>query len=104
MQRLNDAGVSYEVSLIYGLPGQTLASFAESICFLRDNGCEKITAFPLMLLRGTELFADKSRWGFTERPEGRFGIPVVFESNSFSENDWWTMRQIAEELAPTERV
>lgn len=104
MQRLNDAGISYEVSLIYGLPSQTLESFAESILFLRDNGCDKITAFPLMLLRGTELFAEKDRWGFTERPEGRFGIPVVFESSSFSERDWRAMRQIAEDLAPTERV
>ena len=57
-----------------------------------------------MLLRGTELFAQKEHWGFAERPEGRFGIPVVYESNSFSGHGWWTMRQIAEELAPTERV
>lgn len=28
MVRLREAGIHYEVSLIYGLPGQTLASFA----------------------------------------------------------------------------
>lgn len=104
MRRLSEAGISYEVSLIYGLPGQTLQSFAESILFLRDNGCERISAFPPMLLRGTELHAQKDRWGFTERPEGRFGIPVVYESHSFSESDWLAMRQIADELAPTERI
>lgn len=104
IRRLNDQKVSYEVSLIYGLPGQTLESFTESIFFLRENGCERITAFPLMLLRGTELFDEKEQWGFKERPEGRFGIPVVYESNTFSEREWRTMQQIADELMPTERV
>lgn len=101
---LADHGISYEVSLIYGLPGQTPASFAESILFLQENGCERITAFPLMLLRGTELFAQKEQWGYKERPQGRFGIPVVYESNWFSERDWWMMKQLADELQPNERV
>lgn len=104
MHSLNQAKVPYEVSLIYGLPGQTLHSFAESITFLQDNGCSRIVAFPLMLLRGTELFAQKERWAFKERPEGRFGIPVVYESHSFNEAEWMGMRQIAEGLEPHERV
>ena len=104
MGMLNDRGISYEVSLIYGLPGQTLSSFAESILFLRENGCERITAFPLMLLRGTDLFAQRDRWGYKERPEGEFGIPVVSASNSFSESDWWAMKEIADQLSPNERV
>ena len=104
MRALNEAEVPYEVSLIYGLPGQTVQSFTESILFLQANGCRSIVAFPLMLLRGTELFAERARWGFKERPEGRFGIPVVYESNSFSEADFGTMRQLADELSPHERV
>jgi radical SAM superfamily enzyme YgiQ (UPF0313 family) len=101
---MNDRGISYEVSLIYGLPGQTLSSFAESILFLRENGCERIVAFPLMLLRGTELFAQRTTWGFKERPEGEFGIPVVYESNSFTEREWWAMKEMADELSPHERI
>lgn len=104
MRMLNEQRISYEVSLIYGLPGQTPASFAESILFLRENGCDRITAFPLMLLRGTELFEQKERWGYRERPEGRFGIPVVYESNWFSEGDWWMMKQMADDLTPNERI
>jgi len=104
MRQLAEHGVSYEVSLLYGLPGQTVKSFAESIFFLRENGCDRITAFPLMLLRGTELFAQRDRWAFRERSHGEFGIPVVVESESFSERDWWQMKSLADELAPPERV
>lgn len=104
MRLLNEHRISYEVSLIYGLPGQTVRSFAESILFLQANGCDRITAFPLMLLRGTELFADKEKWGYQERPEGRFGIPVVYRSNSFSEREWLAMKELADELTPNERI
>ncbi|HEX6912582.1 MAG TPA: radical SAM protein [Longimicrobium sp.] len=104
MRLMNDRGISYEVSLIYGLPGQTVRSFAESILFLRENECQRITAFPLMLLRGTELFVQKERWGFQEQPAGRFGIPVVYQSNSYTEREWQSMRAIADELMPNERV
>lgn len=104
MGALDRGKVPYEVSLIYGLPGQTVQSFADSILFLQDNGCTRIVAFPLMLLRGTDLFAQKEKWGFRERPEGRFGIPVVVESSSFSEADWFQMKEIAEGLDAHERV
>jgi radical SAM superfamily enzyme YgiQ (UPF0313 family) len=104
MDTLNQSGVPYEVSLIYGLPGQTLQSFADSVLFLRDNGCERIVAFPLMLLRGTDLYAQKAKWGFKERSEGRFGIPVVYESHSFSEAEWHQMGEIANDLGAHERV
>lgn len=104
MRALDRGNVPYEVSLIYGLPGQTVQSFVESILFLQDNGCSRIVAFPLMLLRGTELFAQKEKWGFKERPEGRFGIPVVYESSSFSEAEWFQMKDIAEGLGAHERV
>lgn len=104
MRQLGERKIPYEVSLIYGLPGQTVDSFRQSIDFLRENGCERIVAFPLMLLRGTELFAQRERWEFKERPMGDFGIPVVYESATFSEGEWQTMRDIADQLSPHQRV
>lgn len=104
MRKLASRGISYEVSLIYGLPGQTLDSFRSSIRFVRDNGCQQITAWPLMLLRGTELFEQREKWGFEEGQEGRFDIPVVRRSGSFSERDWRMMMDIADGLAPNSRV
>ena len=58
-------GISYEVSLISGLPHQTEQSLHESQQFLLDHGCkpENIKVFPLMLLRGTELYEQAQKDG-----------------------------------------
>jgi coproporphyrinogen III oxidase-like Fe-S oxidoreductase len=56
LEVLNNRNISYEVSLIYGLPNQTIDSFKRSIEFVQNKGCKKITAWPLMLLKGTPLF------------------------------------------------
>lgn len=100
---LNDRGIPYEVSLIYGLPHQTVASFQRSIAFLEKHHCPIIKAFPLMLLRGTELCAQKHRWGLREAPIGDYHIPVVIASSSFSEPEWHEMRSLASSLSPVER-
>lgn len=102
--RLNEMGISYEVSLIYGLPNQTVDSFRKSILRLRENGCTDITAFPLMLLKGTELYAEKEKWGMAEEIVGDFAIPTVTSSNSFKKNDWLQMNDIARSLEPNKRV
>lgn len=98
MEELNKRKISYEVSLIYGLPSQTLQSFNESIEFLRMNGCFNIKAFPLMLLKGTELYLEKEKYGMEEKIINEFDIPVVVKSDSFTENEWFRMKEKAETL------
>ncbi len=56
-------GIESEISLIYGLPGQTVDSFRASVEWVRKTGVQRIRAFPLMLLRGTELHRRKGRAG-----------------------------------------
>lgn len=73
-------GISYEVSLIYGLPGQTLDSFQRGIDHLQRKGCTVIKAWPMMLLPGTKLCDQKEQWGMEEEPIGEFRIPVVTSS------------------------
>jgi len=104
MQKLNERGISYEISLIYGLPNQTLDSFQKSIDYVIKNGCSNITAFPMMLLKGTELYDQKKIFAFEERSIGEFNIPVVIKSNSFSEEDWFTMKIISEKLGENNRI
>lgn len=104
MGELNSRGISYEISLIYGLPNQTLDSFKKSVDFVLDNGCENITAYPLMLLKGTELYDQKERFSFKEKEVGDFNIPVVIECDSFSEKDWHLMKNMAESLNENHRV
>jgi len=103
LHKLNQSNISYEVSLIYGLPNQTVDSFKVSIKFLRDNGCKTIKAFPLMLLRGTELYTEREKWNFQEKIIDNHNIPIVVSSNSFSIDDWEVMNELANTLSLDER-
>ncbi|MDR3012025.1 MAG: radical SAM protein [Chitinispirillales bacterium] len=98
LKMLNKAGITHEISLIYGLPGQTLSSFSKGVKFLKRRSKAKIVAYPLMLLRGTQLFEEKEEYSFKEE-EGEFGIPHVVESSSFTRDDWLKMKEIASATA-----
>lgn len=104
LPELNRLGISYEISLIYGLPHQTLDSFRRNIDTLVSLGCKKLVAYPLMLLKGTELYAEKERWGFVEKTMGDFQIPTVIASHSFTETEWVQMGEIAQGLAQSNRI
>jgi radical SAM superfamily enzyme YgiQ (UPF0313 family) len=91
--------IAHEVSLIFGLPEQTLDSFLASVQWCLERGVPVIKAFPLMLLRGTQLDRERLRWGFYERG---IHMPVVVTANSFDERDWTEMARVAEALRLTE--
>jgi radical SAM superfamily enzyme YgiQ (UPF0313 family) len=55
IKNLNARKIRFETHLIYGLPGQTMDSFASDIFSLKQMGCTKLRIFPLSLLRGTEI-------------------------------------------------
>ncbi|MED5371894.1 MAG: radical SAM protein [Myxococcota bacterium] len=95
IEGLHRRGIPFEVSLIYGLPNQTLASFQESVRWCLDRGVPVVKAFPLMLLRGTKLERERERWGLVESAGP---IPVVVESDSFTRAEWEQMRELAESL------
>jgi len=99
MEDLAQHGIAYMVTLIYGLPGQTLESFRASVEFCLAKRVHTVRAFPLNLLRGTALEREKERWGLAESDAP---IPMVIRSNSFDEADWRQMRRIAEALSATE--
>lgn len=105
--KLHEREIPFEVSLIYGLPGQTLDSFQSSLdwvkMFLKPKS---IRAWPLMLLKGTALYDMKSQYNLKEKvldedleeldPTRQYkGIPHVVESSSFSEPSWNQMKRIA---------
>jgi hypothetical protein len=104
LEIINQRNISYEVSLIYGLPNQTVDSFKASIEFAQNKGCKKITAWPLMLLRGTPLFSEKNKWNLKEEIIGDFNIPVVTSSNTFNKDQWMKMQEIAGTLNANRRV
>ncbi|WP_346796316.1 cobalamin-dependent protein [Halomonas sp. Bachu 37] len=93
IQELHARQIDFEVSLIYGLPNQTLSTFRTSVDWCLKQKVPRLRAWPLMLLRGTPLYEQKARYGFRESLGQR--IPVVVASHSFSEADHAEMARIA---------
>jgi len=104
-------GIATEVSLIFGLPLQTVESFKKSVEFCKDQKVGTIHAFPLMLLRGTPLHYQKQQLGLIESSDPQLpfvssslsriqdGIPLVVGSPSFSFDDWLSMAEISSGLS-----
>lgn len=95
IEQLHRRSIHFEVSLTYGLPNQTLASFRDTVRWCHDRGVPVIRAFPLMLLRGTGLDRERAPWSLLESAGP---IPVVVESDSFSRAQWDQIRLLAESL------
>lgn len=88
-------GISFEVSIIYGLPQQTLKSFEQTINWCRNIGIKNLKAFPLLLLRGTDLYHNRNKYGF--KIENETSLKVV-ESDTFFREEWEKMKILAEML------
>lgn len=99
LSQVRQRGIAHEVSLIFGLPGQTLRSFEESVAWCLERQVPVIKAFPLLLLRGTQLDLERQRWGF--ETEGG-AMARVTRSNSFTRADWLKMAQVSDVLSETE--
>jgi len=89
-------GIFYTVSIIYGLPGQTLASFMDTVHFLQILRVPVIEAFPLSLYAGTELTGQREKWGYVTREDDPFHH--VIASNTASEDDIAQMARVADSL------
>ena len=100
MRELNRRGVQYQVSLIYGLPNQTLRSFRETVKFCQVMDVPVIRAFPLLLLSGTVLWQQRQKWGLVV---GDGVLPEVVESHSFNRKDRAAMADIAARLEQNTR-
>lgn len=92
LRAVGQLGIRYEVSLIYGLPEQTMDSFASSIRWCESIGVPVIKAYPLLLLRGTALEKNRGTWGLEVAPGD---LPIVIRSNSFDSEHWQAMDRLA---------
>jgi radical SAM superfamily enzyme YgiQ (UPF0313 family) len=99
LDRVNGLGIDYEVSIIFGLPNQTLESFRQTVDWCLKKGVPVIKAFPLMLLRGTQIEQRRGEWGLIES-EG--SMPVVRESHTFTHQEWCQMDKLSNALSETE--
>ena len=111
-KRLNERQIPFEISIIYGLPKQTLDSFKKTVEYCQTVlNPWKIYAWPLMLLRGTELKQRQKEFDLQQEflsadnldsdlPKERIyeGIPHVTSSSSFTKKDWIEMNKISNML------
>lgn len=107
LEETKDRNIETEISLIFGLPNQTVASFQASVDFCKEMRVSRIYGFPLMLLRGTPLHRDKQKLGLVESNEVfipeidriQEDIPHVVQSPSFDYKEWKRMSEIAKDLS-----
>lgn len=92
-------GIDHEVSLIFGLPLQTVESFEASVAWCLERELPVIKAFPLMLLRGTALERDRGIWSLQDSGGS---MPMVLQSSTFDVDGWRRMAQLSEALRLTE--
>jgi radical SAM superfamily enzyme YgiQ (UPF0313 family) len=97
--QVRERGISFEVSVIFGLPMQTLASFKRTVHWCLLQQIPIIKAFPLLLLRGTRVEQERNHWNFTV-DEGT--MPTVIQSGTFSREQWLAMERISKALQETE--
>jgi radical SAM superfamily enzyme YgiQ (UPF0313 family) len=103
IQKCIARGIAIEVSLIFGLPGQTFVSFQESVQYCINLGVPTVHSFPLMLLRGTKMFEQKQALGLIESDEMasvdidrvQHDISHVVASKTFTYEDWRKMSELA---------
>lgn len=99
LQKVNERKIYFEVSLIFGLPEQTLDSFLETVDWCLKRNIPVIKAFPLMLLRGTDIEQRRKEWNLIESTHS---MPTVIQSDTFSYVEWLEMYRISEALKITE--
>ncbi len=89
---LNESGAVFGFDLIYGLPGDTLAGFAESLDFALDCYPNHLDIFPLALLPGTRLAARSGELGLRHLSEPPY---TVLGSDTMDETDLAEARGLA---------
>ena len=94
---LHRRGIRFSVSLIYGLPHQTLESFRASLQWCVDRGVPEIRCYPLSLLVGTELWHQRRALGLVEgRDQSMPDVPIEVETPWMSSDDLAEARRISD--------
>ena len=97
MKELNRLKIRYEISIIFGIPGQTVDSFQRTIKFVEENGCKEYKGFPLRLPQNSKMKKNAVELEIKEELSSfdAYPIKVVTESYSFKRLDWEIMYSFA---------
>lgn len=82
IEDLNYNKIKYEVSVIRGLPGETVESFSKLMKFLKESNCQKYVVYPLTLLSNTKLHDNRGELSLEIYKQN--GLEYVVSSLSYS--------------------
>ncbi len=92
LKQMSQAGITFGLDLIYGLPGDNHAGFEKSLDFSLQLQPNQVDIFPLAVLPGTELFAQQEMFGIQGAPHP----PYLLQANkTYSEQDLDKSRLLA---------
>jgi radical SAM superfamily enzyme YgiQ (UPF0313 family) len=97
LARLELNRISYEVSIIYAIPGQTVISFIDTIEYLIIHGCKTIRAFPLCIPKNSKMKINKEA-DMVQEGKNKYNVFSVKSSYSFTLEQREDMDRIAERL------
>ena len=89
---LHEEGAVYGFDIIYGLPGDTLETFLESIDYALSMQPNHLDIFPLAVLKGTELYDKAEEFGLIYKNEDPY---TVIRTPGFPEEDLKKAEQTA---------
>lgn len=89
---LNEAGITYGIDLIYGLPGDTLSGFYDSVEVALSFQPNQLEIFPLAVLPGTVLAQHAHRHGLRAQNHPPY---TLLSSSTLSQNDMQACRHLA---------
>lgn len=114
IEHLKRAELRFEVQLIFGLPGETRATFRSSLNFAASLQPPRLAVFPLLVLTGTELRRKAAILGIDYDPEppnmvrshGTMSVADVEYGRSLATaiqriGNRWTVRLLARERGVT---
>lgn len=104
LAHLKAHGIAFELQLIYGLPGETAASFRRSLDFAARLEPTNLAVFPLMVLPGTELRRKAEAIGLRYDPDPPY---LVRSHAEMSEDDiaaGWRMIEALETVGDSTTV
>lgn len=84
LREMSQAGITFGLDLIYGLPGDNHAGFQKSLDFTLRQQPNQLDIFPLSVLPGTELFDHQDEFGIVGESHPPYRL---LENKSYSPKD-----------------
>ena len=89
---LNQAGITFGLDLIFGLPGDNFSGFCRSLDFALGQQPNQVDIFPLAVLPGTELHQQQQQFGISADSRPPY---LIRENRSFSGDQLEQSRKLA---------